>query len=389
MSIRYFQNLDLNQNEIKNHVTDKRGIVPSSPLEGQQYYDDVLKQFRVWDGTQWISIGSSSVQSISSANGTITVDNTDPSNPIITFVPLTINRALVSDAGGLPSASITTSTEISYVSGVTSAIQTQLDNKQNLVATPTNNDILTTDALGQSQDSGKSFSIDGTFATNSDNLIPTEKAIKTYIASQILAVPTIQGSWDASGNTYPTTRQDLTSPIEAGDYWIISVAGTLGGVAVEAGDFIYALIDVPGQTSTNWAIVEKNFGYTPEDQANKTDLVATNSTSSIKYSSTKGVYDFVKSANVIDTLQINNSAITPSKLNNYYTSTFIPADFTAGILTITNATHNLGTGILFSVILQDNSNNTCYGHSVNTTTGDVTIYGGTSGYTGTYEIIAH
>lgn len=42
---------------------------------------------------------------------------------------ITANRALISDANGLPIASSVTNTELGYVSGVTSAIQTQLDAK--------------------------------------------------------------------------------------------------------------------------------------------------------------------------------------------------------------------------------------------------------------------
>lgn len=43
---------------------------------------------------------------------------------------ITANRALVSDANGLPVAATTTATEIGYVNGVTSSIQTQLNGKQ-------------------------------------------------------------------------------------------------------------------------------------------------------------------------------------------------------------------------------------------------------------------
>lgn len=42
---------------------------------------------------------------------------------------ITASRALISDANGIPTHSATTSTELGYVSGVTSAIQTQLDAK--------------------------------------------------------------------------------------------------------------------------------------------------------------------------------------------------------------------------------------------------------------------
>ena len=53
---------------------------------------------------------------------------------------LTISRALVSDGSGDVSVSATTSTEIGFVSGVTSSIQTQLDNKL------TNTDVFSTNA---------------------------------------------------------------------------------------------------------------------------------------------------------------------------------------------------------------------------------------------------
>lgn len=67
----------------------------------------------------------------------------------ITTSNLTINRALVSDGSGKVSVAATTATEIGYVSGVTSAIQTQFAGKQPLntnltqisALTPANNQI--------------------------------------------------------------------------------------------------------------------------------------------------------------------------------------------------------------------------------------------------------
>jgi hypothetical protein len=53
---------------------------------------------------------------------------------IVEHAAITADRALISDANGLPIASVTTATELSYVSGVTSSIQTQIDN---LVEAPT------------------------------------------------------------------------------------------------------------------------------------------------------------------------------------------------------------------------------------------------------------
>jgi trimeric autotransporter adhesin len=72
------------------------------------------------------------------------------SSTIANLAAITANRALVSDASGLPIASTVTTTEITYLSGVTSAIQTQLNAKAPLASpaftgTPTAPTQLTTD----------------------------------------------------------------------------------------------------------------------------------------------------------------------------------------------------------------------------------------------------
>lgn len=58
-----------------------------------------------------------------------------------------------------------------------------------LVTSPTANDILLTNGSGQAIDSGKAFSTDGTLSANSDNLIPTQKAVKTAITDAALSSP--------------------------------------------------------------------------------------------------------------------------------------------------------------------------------------------------------
>lgn len=55
----------------------------------------------------------------------------------ITASDLTVSRALTSNASGKVAVSTTTSTELGYVSGVTSAIQTQINTKQQTLSTVT------------------------------------------------------------------------------------------------------------------------------------------------------------------------------------------------------------------------------------------------------------
>lgn len=54
---------------------------------------------------------------------------------IVESAAITASRALASDANGIPVAATTTTTELNYVSGVTSAIQTQIDGKQSTTLT--------------------------------------------------------------------------------------------------------------------------------------------------------------------------------------------------------------------------------------------------------------
>lgn len=61
----------------------------------------------------------------------------------ISLATVTANRALVSSASGIPAAATTTATEIGYVNGVTSSIQTQLNGKEGAL---TPGDISTTTA---------------------------------------------------------------------------------------------------------------------------------------------------------------------------------------------------------------------------------------------------
>jgi len=124
----------------------------------------------------------------------------------------------------------------------------------------------------------------------SDTKYPSVKAVKTYVDNSVIGLLDYRGGYNASGNTYPTTGGSGTEgAILKGDLWIISVAGTLGGVAVQVGDAIVALVDTPGQTSTNWNSLNGNIAYVPEDVANKSTDGTLADNSTIKYPSQSAV----------------------------------------------------------------------------------------------------
>jgi len=111
---------------------------------------------------------------------------------------------------------------------------------------------------------------DITLVANSDAKIPSQKAIKTYVDSALAGLLDYRGGYNASSNVFPSSGGSGTAgAVMKGDMWVISVAGTLGGSAVQVGDSIISNTDTPGQTGSNWNILNSNISYVPEDAANK------------------------------------------------------------------------------------------------------------------------
>jgi hypothetical protein len=71
-----------------------------------------------------------------------------------------------------------------------------------------------------------------------------------------------RGAYNASGNAYPAagTGSGTAGAIQAGDEWYVSVSGQItartGSMIVEVGTILKALTNVPGQTVTNWAVIQ-------------------------------------------------------------------------------------------------------------------------------------
>ncbi len=206
-------------------------------------------------------------------------------------------------------------TELSYVKDVTSAIQTQLNGKQatgNYITALTGDGTasgpgsvaFTLATVNSNVGSFGNFTVNakglitaastalanGTTATtqsSSDNStkVATTEFVTTAVTNGTIGLLDYRGSYDASTNLFPATGgSGLLGAILKGDFWITSVAGTLGGVAVTPGDLIIALVDTPGQTAANWDLIAHDlgsyvtsvFGRTGAVTAQNGDYTATN-----------------------------------------------------------------------------------------------------------------
>lgn len=112
------------------------------------------------------------------------------------------------------------------------------------------------DGLG----SGASVMVDtdNTLAADADDRVPSQKAVKAYIANQLAGLVDFKGNLDCSANpNYPAALK--------GDAYLVNGAGKIGGASgesVDIGDVIIASADNAGGTEasvgTSWFVVEHN-----------------------------------------------------------------------------------------------------------------------------------
>lgn len=94
MAIKYLNNIDLNQNELQNAVVQNLGSNPSSPLEGQIYFNttDGNKKLWLYDGNGWVD-ASGDIKSISSGTETtLSVQNPAGPNPSFSTVTAAVTN---------------------------------------------------------------------------------------------------------------------------------------------------------------------------------------------------------------------------------------------------------------------------------------------------------
>lgn len=207
-----------NGTSIINLVVDPRSSAPSSPVEGQVYYNTVDDVLYYYNGTAWQTFGD------------------------ITSVLTPGGSAL---SGGASSGVVT--------------LQVVVDNSTIEIDT---NSI-------RIKDGGVTFAKLATGAWtdsitgNSSVKLTTENAVKTYVDAAVAGLGNLEGGFAAGSATeFPTAAGGT----KKGDYWYVTSNGTVNGAILKVGDVIIAAINNPNvNTTTDWIILQTNV-----DQATET-----------------------------------------------------------------------------------------------------------------------
>lgn len=221
MAKKFLVNIDLAKNQILNAAIQNLSSAPSSPVNGQIYYNTSDNRIYFWDGSTWVDM-SGDIRSVlggaglsgSESNGVVTLDvNVDNSTVEI-----------VSDVLQVKDSAITTA---------------KIAN-------------LSTDINSNS----------------ASTAIPTADAVKNYVDSVAGGLGNLEGGWDASSGTFPVGSNPV-SGTKKGDYWYVTVAGTTGGQSFNVGDLLIAKMDNPSiaNFSLGWLSLEVN-----RDQATEATL---------------------------------------------------------------------------------------------------------------------
>ena len=399
MSKKVLTSLDFSKNQILNVALQNLATNPSSPVVGQIFYHTVDARVYFWDSTQWVDmsgdiqdvLGGAGLTASTSANGdVVTLDvNVDSVTIEINADTLRIKDLGVSTAK-LADSAVTTvkinANAVTFAKLQQLATMTVIGNVTGSTANAAEVSVIT----------------DGTLATASNANIPTSTAVKTYVDAQVAALGNLEGAWDASVGTFPVGSTPVVGT-KKGDYWYVSVAGTVGGIAFNIGDVLIASVNAASTTTyaSNWISLEVN-----RDQATTTVLglvyIATNAevqtgTDSVKAVTPAGLSSrtatetrtgiaALATQTVTNTGTDDTTIVTPLKLKTNLATYKYATNVVVTVAGAQTVTHNLGTKDVF-VQVTDSSDNEVLVDVVKTSTSVVTLTFAGSPVADTYRVV--
>jgi hypothetical protein len=295
MAKRFLSGIDLERNQILNIALHNLAAPPASPVLGQVYYNTVSKIVFYWDGVQWVGIAGSITEVAAGTGmtgggttGTVTL-NFNPDNVTIEVAP--DNTVRIKDlgvtTGKIGNLAVTTGkiadTAVTEAKIADSAVTTNKIN--NLAVTEgklANNavttvkitdknvtfakiqDIATMTVIGRvaaGTGTPSAVTILSDLSMASGTTLATSQAIKSYVDATLTSLGNLEGGFNAATATDFPIGQTPTPGTKKGDYWYVTVAGTVHGVVFDVGDVLIATKDNAAVAdASDWIVLETNRG---------------------------------------------------------------------------------------------------------------------------------
>lgn len=364
MAKKFLTSLDLTKNQILNVAIQNLSSAPSSPVAGQVYFNTTDAHLYFYNGTAWVDASGDISEVVAGAGlggggttGSVTLDiNVDNATIEIATDAIQVKDLGITTAK-LNNGAVTTvklgDSQVTFAKIQNIASGKLLGNVSGSTGAVAEVSIITaTDLTG-----------------SADTNIPSTAAIKAYVDAATGGLGNLEGAWDASVGTFPAG----SGGTKKGDYWYVSVAGTVGGVAFNVGDVLVATVDA-ASTSTyasNWISLEVNRDQATESTlglvtlATQTEVnTGTNSTDAVTPATlagrtateTRSGIAEIATQSETDTGTDDTRIVTPLKLKTLLDNRTggYAANVGDGSATSFALTHNLGTRDVV-VSIYDNS----------------------------------
>ena len=82
----FLNNINLSNNELRNAAIQNLNAAPSGPVAGQIYFDTLLLQLRLYNGTGWVSVQGDITSVTSATTGQLTIANSTGPDPALSIV---------------------------------------------------------------------------------------------------------------------------------------------------------------------------------------------------------------------------------------------------------------------------------------------------------------